>query len=184
MSRLMLTYLGQTGTEPKRIDLSEVCRQGLELLQSIIPKEAILQSALPTPGPTIVADPNQIRHVLANLVTNAWEAGGEEGNTIHVMVKTVPAAEIPEARRFPIDCHLQDTIYACLEVADSGCGISSPDIEKIFDPFYSSKFPGRGMGLAVALGIVRAHDGAITVESKPGRGSAFRVFLPVVVDRC
>jgi signal transduction histidine kinase len=100
------------------------------------------------------------------------------------MVKTVPAAEIPEARRFPIDCHLQDTIYACLEVADSGCGISSPDIEKIFDPFYSSKFPGRGMGLAVALGIVRAHDGAITVESKPGCGSAFRVFLPVVVDRC
>jgi PAS domain S-box-containing protein len=184
MSRLMLTYLGQTGTEPKRIDLSEVCRQGLALLHSIIPKQAILQSTLPTPGPTILADPNQIRHVLANLVTNAWEAGGEEGNTIHVMVKTVPAAEIPEARRFPIDCHLQDTIYACLEVADSGCGISSPDIEKIFDPFYSSKFPGRGMGLAVALGIVRAHDGAITVESKPGRGSAFRVFLPVVVDRC
>ena len=178
MSSLMLTYLGQTGTEPERIDLCEVCRQGLTLLRSIIPQQVILQSALPAPGPIIHADPNQIRHVLANLVTNAWEAGEAAGNTIQVTVKTVSAAEIPGARRFPVDFHLQNTTYAFLEVADSGCGISGPDIERIFDPFYSSKFPGRGMGLAVALGIVRAHDGVMTVESEQGRGSTFRVFLP------
>jgi CheY-like chemotaxis protein len=66
-----------------------------------------------------------------------------------------------------------------MEVKDAGCGIADKDIEKLFDPFFSSKFTGRGMGLAVVLGIVKAHDGAVTVESEPGRGSAFRVFLPV-----
>jgi len=69
-----------------------------------------------------------------------------------------------------------------LEVADTGGGIFPDDFEKIFDPFFSSKFPGRGMGLAVALGIARAHDGAITVESELGRGSTFRVFLPVLEE--
>jgi two-component system cell cycle sensor histidine kinase/response regulator CckA len=62
------------------------------------------------------------------------------------------------------------------------CGIPDQDIEKIFDPFFSTKFTGRGLGLAVVLGIVRAHQGAVTVESKMGQGSVFRIFLPVSVE--
>ncbi len=72
--------------------------------------------------------------------------------------------------------------YACLEVADTGCGIAAGDIEKVFEPFFSKKFVGRGLGLPVVLGIVKAHQGAITVESKPGRGSVFRVFLPLTTE--
>ena len=67
-------------------------------------------------------------------------------------------------------------------MADEGCGIADQDIEQLFDPFFSSKFIGRGLGLAVVLGIVRAHQGAITVESEAGRGSIFRVFLPPAAD--
>ena len=67
-------------------------------------------------------------------------------------------------------------------MADSGCGIADLEIEKIFDPFFSRKFTGRGMGLAVVLGIVRAYGGAITVASEPGRGSLFRVFFPVLAE--
>ena len=67
-------------------------------------------------------------------------------------------------------------------MADTGCGIADKDIEKIFDPFFSTKFTGRGLGLAVVLGIVRAHGGAVTVESEPGRGSVFRVFFPVSAE--
>jgi two-component system, cell cycle sensor histidine kinase and response regulator CckA len=101
---------------------------------------------------------------------------------IRIAIKVVSLADIPVANRFPIDCHPEEYSYACLEVADEGCGISDQDIEKLFDPFFSSKFTGRGLGLPVVLGIVRAHNGVITVESKLGQGSVFRVFLPVSSD--
>jgi two-component system, cell cycle sensor histidine kinase and response regulator CckA len=72
--------------------------------------------------------------------------------------------------------------YACLEVTDTGCGIAVENIEKLFDPFFSSKFTGRGLGLPVVLGIIKAHGGAVTVESKVRRGSTFRVFLPLSAE--
>ena len=148
------------------------------MLQVGLPKSVVLETDLPFPGPAIEANVNQIQQALTNLVTNAWEAGGE-GCAIHLSVKTVPAAEIPTQNRFPIDCKLQDKAYACLRVADTGSGIAAGDIEKLFDPFFSTKSIGRGLGLAVVLGIVRSHCGAVTVESEPGRGSVFRIFLPI-----
>ena len=81
--------------------------------------------------------------------------------------------------RFPVDFQLPDNPCACLEVTDTGCGIAAKDIEQLFDPFYSSKFTGRGMGLAVVLGLVKAHNGVITVASKSVSGSTFRIFFPL-----
>jgi CheY-like chemotaxis protein len=143
-----------------------------------MPKDMVLDTDLRSPGPTISADANQIQQVLTNLVTNAWEAGGV-GGRVHLTVKTVSAGDISASHSFPVDWRPHELAYACLEVLDAGSGIADQDIEKLFDPFFSSKFAGRGLGLSVALGIVRAHGGAVTVESEPGRGSAFRVFLPV-----
>jgi CheY-like chemotaxis protein len=68
---------------------------------------------------------------------------------------------------------------ACLSVADTGCGMGSEALENLFEPFFSTKFVGRGLGLAVVLGIVKAHEGAISVQSRPGAGAVFRVFLPL-----
>jgi two-component system, cell cycle sensor histidine kinase and response regulator CckA len=96
--------------------------------------------------------------------------------------QTVSAADIPASSRFPIDWQPRDPAYACLEVADAGCGISENDVENIFDPFFSTKFMGRGLGLPVVLGIARTHHGAVTVESKPDCGSIFRVFFPISVE--
>jgi signal transduction histidine kinase len=98
---------------------------------------------------------------------------------VRLTVKTVAVADIRTTHRFPLDGQLQETAYACLEVADNGGGIPAQDIERIFDPFFSRKYPGRGLGLAVVLGITRSHDGAVTVGSEPGHGSVFRVFLPL-----
>jgi two-component system, cell cycle sensor histidine kinase and response regulator CckA len=138
-----------------------------------------LETDLPSPGPAISANPTQVQQVLANLVTNACEAIAQAHGTVRLAVKQVSMANMPATHRFPIDWQPQDATYACLEVVDTGCGIASSDIEKIFDPFFSTKFTGRGLGLSVVLGIARAHGGAVTVASRPDRGSAFRVFWPV-----
>jgi two-component system cell cycle sensor histidine kinase/response regulator CckA len=182
VSGLMLTYLGQRPGKCEPLDLSEVCRRSLPMLRASMSKEVGLESDLPSPGPAISANENQIEQVLTNLVANAWEAVGVGHGAIHLRVKTVSSADILAAHRFPIDWRPLDNAYACLEVADTGCGIDGKDIETIFDPFFSSKFTGRGLGLPVVLGIVRVHQGAVTVESGPGRGSIFQVFLPLSVE--
>lgn len=179
MSSLMLTYLGQPPGKHEPLDLSETCRLGLSILRIVMPSNVIVEPELPALGPTIRANAHQIHQVLTNLVTNAWEANGDTGGTIRLTIKTVSPADIPASHRFPIDWQPRNIPHACLEVADTGCGIADKDIEKIFDPFYTTKFTGRGMGLSIILGIIRAHDGGVSVESKPGRGSVFQVFLPI-----
>ncbi len=182
MSLAMLTYLGQTASQRGALDLSDACRRSLATLRAAVPADVRLETCLPAAGPVIRANADQIRQVLTNLVANAWEAMNGGPGSVFVSVRLVAAADIPSTHRFPVDSQPGNTPHACLEVADTGCGISAQDIEKAFDPFFTSKFAGRGLGLAAILGIARAHDGMITVESAPGRGSVFRVFLPVSAD--
>lgn len=179
VSGMMLTYLGQTSAKQSLLDLSDVCRRSLPLLRATLSKEVGLKTDLAAPGPIVHANENEIRQVLTNLISNAREAIGTGKKVIHLMVEQVVASDIPAALRFPIGWAPQHNEYACLEVSDTGCGIPEQDIEKIFDPFFTSKFTGRGMGLAVTLGIIQAHGGVITVKSESGRGSSFRAYLPV-----
>lgn len=179
ISSLMLTYLGQTTGKHSPLDLSESCRLSLPFLQASVPKSILFNVDLPVPGPTISANENQLHQVLTNLVTNALEAVEENQGGIGLTVEVVSSVEIPATQRLPIGWQPQDSSYACVEIVDSGCGIREENIEKLFDPFFSSKFTGRGLGLSVVLGIVKAHGGAVTVESKEGKGSTFRVFLPI-----
>jgi signal transduction histidine kinase/CheY-like chemotaxis protein len=182
VSGRMLTYLGQTVARREPVDLAEVCRRNLPMLRAALPKNVGLEFDLPTPGPAVTADEGQMEHVLTNMVVNASEASTDNQAAIQVMVKTVAVADIPTAHRFPVGVPVNHPAYACLQVADAGCGIAETDVEKLFDPFFSTKFTGRGMGLPVALGIVRAHDGIITVESELGRGSIFRVHIPLTTE--
>ena len=84
------------------------------------------------------------------------------------------------AHRFPVDWQPPGGVYASLAVADAGSGISAADLEKVFDPFFSTRFTGRGLGLPVVLGFVQAHGGAVSVASRPGQGSVFSVHFPVL----
>jgi PAS domain S-box-containing protein len=174
VSGQMITYLGLIPSTRGPVDLSEACRLSLPLIEAAMPKNIVLETDLPVPGPAILADASQMREVLTHLVTNAWEAMGDSEGVIRLSVKTAPAGDIPKTHRFPIDWHPGENAYACLEVKDSGPGIAQQDMEKLFDPFFSSKFTGRGMGLPVVLGIVRAHGGCITVESRGRAGSRER----------
>jgi PAS domain S-box-containing protein len=180
VSRMMLTYLGQNQGKREPLDLAETCLRHLPLLRAGMPRNVDLTTHLPSPGPIIHANENQIQQVLANLLTNAWEACQANGGGIRLAVKVVAAGAIPTRDRFPVDWEPQGHAYACLEVSDAGAGITARDIDKIFDPFFSRKFAGRGLGLPVVLGILRFHGGGITVESELGRGSVFRVFLPML----
>ena len=179
MSRLMLTYLGHATESRSPLDLAQVVAQAEAGLRAVLPPHVELVDALPPAGPVVVADPRQIQILLTNLVVNAGESAGLRPAVVRLRVTTVAAGEISAVHRFPVGAQPQAGAYACFEIADTGCGIPEADIEKIFDPFFSSKFHGRGMGLAVVLGTVRALDGVVTVESRPDCGSTFRVYLPL-----
>ncbi len=176
---LMLTYLGQSTSERKTFDLAASCRESLSHLRLQPRENRSVEEVLPVPGPSICADADQVQRILRCLLANAEEALEERGGVIRVEVATVEAGSLPIAHRFPFDFEALATPYACLSVADTGCGINEQDLGKIFDPFFTTKFHGRGTGLAIVLGIARAHDGAVVVDSHPGQGSMFRVYFPL-----
>lgn len=180
LSTLMLTFVGQATASLEPLDLSQTCQRFLPLLRAALPAGLPLETDLPLPGPIVRAHADQISQLLMNLVTNAGEAVGKKTGVVRLsVVATVPPEDIPEAHRFPAEWEPKSAVYACLEVADSGRGMAERDVERVFEPFFSDKAAGRGLGLSAVLGIVRAHGGAVAVRSEPGRGSTFRVFLPL-----
>jgi signal transduction histidine kinase len=179
ISGRMLTYLGLAGGKHTLLDLSETCRRILQQLQAAVPEDVLLQTELPTSGPNIKANSSQIQQVVTNLINNAGEAVAQNSGSVLLRILTVLAADILFKQRFPIDWQPQAQTYDCIEVQDTGCGIASADREMLFDPFFSKKFIGRGLSLAIVLGIAKAHGGTVSVESKFSQGSTFRVFLPL-----
>ena len=179
VSHQMRTYIGQAVGGDGPLDLAGACRQALPLLRILAPPHVTFEADIPDTAVAIRSDPAQVQQILTNLVTNACEAVGSVPGSVRLCVRVGATAAIPGSNRFPVDWHPQAEDHACIEVADTGCGIAAGDLERIFDPFFSSKFVGRGLGLSVVLGIVRAHGGVVTVESEPGRGSTFRVHLPL-----
>ncbi len=114
------------------------------------------------------------------MTTNAIEATAEESGSIHLNIKTASSTDISELHRFPIEWAPREQKYVCLEIKDSGCGLQKKDMAKLFDPFFSTKFTGRGLGLAVVLGIVKVHGACITAEKRIEGGSIFRVYFPLL----
>jgi len=104
----------------------------------------------------------------------------ERPGIIHLRITPIEAAAIPRKNLFPPEWRPNRQTYFCIEVQDSGHGIEKEKIGNLFDPFFSTKFKGRGMGLAVVLGILRSLDGAVSVESSPAKGATFRIYLPGV----
>jgi PAS domain S-box-containing protein len=179
VSSLMLAYLGQVLPKAETFDLAKLCREVIETQRRSIPQRVTMSSDFPPHGPSIKANQGQVRQVLANLIVNAWEAIGEGEGEIRASLRIVKAAETSSVHIFPGDWKPETDLYACLEVSDTGHGIDPGQLDLVFDPFFSTRFTGRGLGLAVVLGAVRAYGGAVAVASEPGRGSIFRVFWPV-----
>jgi CheY-like chemotaxis protein len=125
----------------------------------------------------VLADSNQLHQVLMNLATNAAAAIPGTGGLLHFVQDLVEVDE--EAMR--LKPQLRCGRFVRLVVSDTGCGMDAATLERIFEPFYTTKAPGQGtgLGLSVVLGIVQQHDGAIVVYSEPGKGTTFQIYLPV-----
>jgi len=177
----MLAYSGRNAFMARPVDLSRVAREAEPLLRAGISKEVALEFDLATDLPRIYGDAAQIHQVIVNLVTNAAEA--MEGKAGRVRIRTYPFTVTPEYfSQVFFKENAEPGEYVCLEVSDTGCGIPSDRISRIFDPFYSTKFSGRGLGLPVVLGIVRGHRGIIHLYSEPGTGTTFKILFPRVAD--
>lgn len=179
---LMLTYLGHEAVTDAPVDLSEACRRHLRDFQESLPAGIAFETDLPASGPRVRGSENQVRRILVQLLTNAVEALGDRRGRVTLAIRSLPAARLPRCRITPVDWQPTSDVYACMKVADSGCGMSETDVDRLFDPFFTTKFLGRGLGLPVVLGILKAAGGAIGVESETSRGSTVRVFWPVLAD--
>lgn len=178
LTRQMLSYAGQGPFLPGPLDLGGLLRGMAPLLQAAVGRKARIRIATDPDLPAIQGDESHLRQVVLNLVTNAAEALGDEGGEVSI---SAGAVEADEAYLSGTCLHeaLPPGPYAWFEVADTGCGMDEETRNRLFDPFFSTKFLGRGLGLPACLGIVRAHRGAIRLESEPGRGTTVRVLLPL-----
>jgi CheY-like chemotaxis protein len=162
------------------VDVSRLAAEMLELLKVSISKHAVLRTNLGGKLPAVQGNAAQIRQVVMNLVINASEAIGEKEGVISVTTAQVGGTIDLASNGVTV---LGDHEYVQLEVSDTGCGMTEAVKAKVFDPFFSTKFLGRGLGLPVVQGIVRAHGGAIGLISAPGTGTTVQVLLPCAPQR-
>nr|WP_320133003.1 transporter substrate-binding domain-containing protein [uncultured Holophaga sp.] len=178
----MLAYAGQGAIQTRGLDLNLLLRDLHPLLQASLPSATALRLDLAPGLPQVRADERQLRQVVLNLANNASEAlEGRPGTlTFHTRSETLCEAEIRIL--FPGQT-LEAGPQVVLEVSDTGSGIAPDVLPRIFDPFFSTRFTGRGLGLPATLGILRSHGGGLRVTSRPGAGSTFIVYLPALADR-
>ncbi len=177
LCRQMLAYSGKGHFIVLPLDFSSLVRESEELLRATISKKATLTFDLPELLPAVMADMEQIRQVIVNLVMNASESLVNEEGDIRISTGVIEAGE-QELKGAVTSPALAAGLYVWVEVQDTGCGMSEETVQKIFEPFYSTKFAGRGLGLAAVHGIVRGHKGVLQVRSLVGKGSTFRLLLP------
>jgi PAS domain S-box-containing protein len=174
----MLAFSGHRAMARQRLSLNDFLRSLASALEPSFPRQAPVELRLQDPLPEIDADPGSLRQVVLNLVDNAREAMTNRSGPV-----TVATSRCECDRALLSGLTLGESLppgpYVCLEVVDTGCGMAEEIRRRLFEPFFSTKFPGRGLGLAAVLGIVRAHNGAIGVDSTPDRGSRFRLFFPL-----
>jgi len=177
LCKQMLAYAGKARFNLQRINVNAIINEMANLLRVSIGKRILLKLNLAPSLPLIQADATQIRQVVMNLIINAAEAIGDKEGAISLATGVVrkTRAELAATQLAP---DLPDGEYLFIEVTDTGSGMDEETRARIFDPFFSTKFTGRGLGLASVLGILRGHRGAIELASVPGQGSTFRMLLP------
>jgi signal transduction histidine kinase len=177
MVRELMIYAGKDKGTFEPVNVSQVVEDILALLKTSISKHATLKSDFSQDLPAVWGNPTRIRQIAMNLVLNASEALGENSGVIHISTSRVTCGPGSNSTGAP---HLPPGDYLRLEVSDTGGGMTEEQMARIFDPYFTTKRKGHGLGLAVVQGIVQSHGGVVNVTSTPGKGTTFEVLLPFV----
>ena len=181
IGKLMLDYLGHGFHHRELVDVGALCLEVFDAVRVNAQEGVRLLTDLPDSedGPlAIVADVGDMKRVLENLLQNALEEITGKGE-VRLSMRKVPAGSVTTSLLLAPGWTPVPGYYVCLEVTDNGPGMTPEVLQNASDPFFTTKFAGRGLGLPVVLGIVQAHGGTVSVETTPGHGSTFRVFLPL-----
>jgi PAS domain S-box-containing protein len=174
----VLAYSGRRERESLRINLTDLMKENVHMLKAIIPKTIELELELDDHLPCVSGDVGQLQQVIMNLITNAAEAIESSAGSVKLTTRT-RLLDIAELQNSILVKYPDPGEYVVLTVEDTGIGMIPETVEKIFDPFFTSKPRGRGLGMSSVLGIVRGHGGALFIHSTPGEGTIVTVALPV-----
>ena len=176
----MLAYAGGGRVVAERVDLDALVREMVELLEASVARQCTLIYKSPGPLPLVETDPTQIRQVVLNLIINATEAVDEDG-----VVTVETGEELLERgllKHMTFGNDAEPGRYVFIDVVDNGSGMTDHTLARMFDPFFSTKDQGRGLGMAAVRGIVRSHRAALRVTSAEGQGTRFRVWFPLTLS--
>ena len=179
LTNQMLAYSGKGSFKIESIDINDVICEMETLLETSISKKIKLTYELSTGLKLIKGDITQIRQIIMNLILNASEAIGNAPGTITLMTYLAECSE-ELLDHLTMNHSMTPGTYLCMEISDTGSGIEPDKIKQIFDPFYTTKFTGRGLGLAAVSGIIKGHNAGLSVESDLDRGTVFRLYFPVI----
>lgn len=181
LTRQLLAYAGKGRFLLEPLDLSVLVRQLRPVLQTALGARASLINELAEQLPVVHADGEQLRQAVVNVVTNAAEAIGERAGSVKIYTSEESMSEV-RLRRCLSGNRAKPGLFACISVEDDGVGMDEATLARVFDPFFSTRLAGRGLGLAATLGIVHGHSGALEVVSAPGRGTTMRLFFPAAYE--
>ena len=177
--RQMLDYSGKGAFELNDVNLSELVNNNIDMFRMSVPKNINLRVDGTEDDIFIKADLSQIQQVIMNLLINASEAIGGGTGAIEISTGAQYCDESVISRSLlPEKPKPQDMAF--IRVRDDGSGMDVETVQRIFDPFFSTKFVGRGLGMSVVHGVVRGHTGVVTIDSEPGVGTTIVVYLPLL----
>lgn len=180
LTRQLLAYTGQGTFRLESLSLNEVILDNANFLHAGLPKLVELNLQLQNGLPLVLADRGHMQQVVMNLIINAAEATEKEDGQITISTTAYPRPAVPTYINFPDNLKPTAEHYVCLRVEDEGIGIAPENLSRIFDPFFTRKANGHGLGLAALLGIIRRYQGGIHVESVVGQGTVFTILFPAV----
>lgn len=178
LCRQLLAYAGQGRFVVRPLDLNLAISQAISLLKLSIGKQIALELQLGDALPPFRGDATQLHQVLMNLVINSSEAIGDQAGTITIRTHRATLTAM-DLFTLTSSAEIEPGAFVCLEISDTGCGIPPEAMPHLFAPFFTTKFVGRGLGLAAVLGIMQGHRGGLRVDSCVGGGTTFALFFPV-----